>query len=139
MAKPLGGKLRPRFSLLSNITFIIYEMQTFQSEVDNAVADILKEQAYILAARVKRNASGRPGPRVISGDYRRSIGVEKIEDGWAIGTDAAQGMRLEFGFTGVDSLGRYFDQPPYPHWQPAIDKTWPETTKRVEDAIGKAF
>jgi hypothetical protein len=37
-----------------------------------------------------------------------------------IGTDLPYGRRLEFGFTGTDSLGRNYAQPPFPHVQPAL-------------------
>jgi hypothetical protein len=76
-------------------------------------------------ARIRRNASGRPGPNVITGQYRASwrsetrgipYGAECV-----IGTDAPQGRRLEFGFWDMtDSIGRHFFQPPYPHVQPAL-------------------
>lgn len=85
----------------------------------------------LLQTRVRANASGRPGPRRQTGDYVRTIteqtvitpqgGVSSI-----VGTDAVQGWRLEAGYTGVDSLGREYDQPPYEHFDPAYEQTWPE-------------
>lgn len=87
-----------------------------------------EKQAALLAAalplhnRVKMNASGRPGPNVITSTYRRSIHLEpaKSGDSVVIGTNAPQGARLEFGFSGTDSLGRVYDQPAYPHFRPAM-------------------
>jgi hypothetical protein len=38
-----------------------------------------------------------------------------------VGTDRAQANRLERGFVGTDSIGRTYDQPPYPHHGPAVD------------------
>src|SRR5688572_18607389 len=77
----------------------------------------------LLATKVKQNASGRPGPRTITGDYRRSITGVTERSGTAIvgivGTNRPQGHRLEQGFVGVDSLGRHYHQPPFPHFQPA--------------------
>lgn len=76
------------------------------------------------AARIKQNASGRPGPNVITGAYRASWRSETrgIPYGaeCTIGTGKPQGRRLEFGFVGPDSLGRVYNQPPFPHVQPAI-------------------
>lgn len=77
-----------------------------------------------LQSMVKRNASlprsGPPGPRLQTGDYVRSmylhVGVLVAE----VGTNKPQARRLEFGFTGMDALGRNYDQPPYPHFGPAI-------------------
>lgn len=75
--------------------------------------------------RIIVNASGRPGPRRVTGDYTRSwsvITVRTLADVTAlIGTNAPQGRRLEYGFTGVDAIGRHYDQPPYPHARPALD------------------
>jgi hypothetical protein len=77
----------------------------------------------LLTVRTKQHASGRPGPRTPTGDYRRSInGITERRGSIVIGivgTNRPQGPRLERGFIGVDSLGRHYNQPPYPHFQPA--------------------
>lgn len=90
-----------------------------------AVEAKLRFHAYMLKTRVMANASGRPGPRRVTGDYLRSISAQPLGQyggsGWFVGTNAPQGPRLEFGFVGVDSLGRHYDQPPYPHFGPAAD------------------
>lgn len=74
---------------------------------------------------VQQNASGRPGPNVIDDVYRPSImGVVRSEGGnqmAEIGSGAAQTLRLEFGFFGRDSLGRVYNQPAFPHFQPAVN------------------
>lgn len=90
---------------------------------------VTKHHATLLQARIKAHASGRPGPRMQSGDYNRSWeirgrgqkGIAKFE----VGTDKPQGRRLEYGFVGTDSLGRRYNQPPYPHVAPAVDETYP--------------
>jgi hypothetical protein len=87
----------------------------------------------LLRTRVRARASGRPGPRRQTGDYRRSIGAQtaQIAPGvWqgTVGTNAPQGRRLEYGFVGQDSLGRTYNQPPYPHFGPAVDETEPQYT-----------
>ena len=75
-------------------------------------------------ARIRGNASGRPGPNVITGAYRNSWRAEtsRLPHGalCTIGTDLPYGRRLEFGFTGTDSLGRNYAQPPFAHVQPAL-------------------
>ena len=75
-------------------------------------------------ACIRGNASGRPGPNVITGAYRNSwqARTRRIPYGaiCTLGTDAPQGRRLEFGFVGTDSLGRHYAQPPFPHVQPAL-------------------
>jgi hypothetical protein len=93
--------------------------------VDGVVHAAVLAGAQLLLTRIKANASGRPGPNAPTGDYRRSWTIADVQTGpgWAVasvGTNAPQGRRLEFGFHGVDSLGRKYNQPPYPHVTPAI-------------------
>lgn len=76
----------------------------------------------MLETKIKGRASGRPGPRIITGDYRRSWTTQRIRGGAIVGTNKAQGPRLEHGFNGTDSLGRGYNQPPYPHVRPAADE-----------------
>ena len=82
-----------------------------------------------LQAKVKANAAGRPGPRMQTGDYNRSIELQVGIDGGAptarVGTNRPQGRRLELGFSGTDSLGRTYNQPPFPHFGPALDEIGP--------------
>lgn len=98
-----------------------------------AVAEVTAREGAALQTRVKANASGRPGPRAQTGDYRRSISRQTTRGPGRItvevGTNSPQGRRLEFGFWGMtDSLGRLFHQPAYPHFGPAadgMDETFP--------------
>jgi hypothetical protein len=85
----------------------------------------VKHTVTLGAARIRGHASGRPGPNVISGDYRDSwqpTTVRRLPYGAAcvFGTNQPQGRRLEFGFVGDDSLGRVYDQKPFPHVQPSM-------------------
>lgn len=75
--------------------------------------------------QVQQNASGRPGPNVETGEYRASIRIFEFSHTGStseavVGTDAEQAARLELGFVGVDSLGRHYAQPPFPHWRPGM-------------------
>ncbi|MFI7096842.1 hypothetical protein [Streptomyces lydicus] len=89
-----------------------------------AVAHSVEHAAELGRAQIKGNASGRPGPNVITGAYRNSWQIETRHLPYGaqctIGTEAPQGRRLEFGFVGADSLGRIYNQPPFPHVQPAL-------------------
>ena len=89
---------------------------------------ITRHHGQLLQTTVKRRASlprsGPPGPRLQTGDYARSINL-RMETGAGtiaavVGTNRPQGRRLEYGFTGVDALGRRYHQPPYPHFRPAL-------------------
>lgn len=80
--------------------------------------------------QVKANASGRPGPRVITGNYRGSwnLRIERAgptEGRVVIGSNAPQGPRLEYGFFGADVLGRHYQQPPFPHVRPMAQVVGP--------------
>lgn len=82
----------------------------------------VKHHATQYRNAVRKRASGRPGPNIITKKYwnsiqTRNVSVSTTSAAVAIGTDAAQGFRLENGFVGADSLGRIYNQPPYPHWE----------------------
>ena len=98
-------------------------------------------------ARVKLAASGRPGPRRVTGDYTRSMNAQ-VSHGpggavGTIGTNAVQAARLEFGFYGADSRGRYYRQAPLPHWRPTFE--WMQAgftagmPRNIDAAIREAF
>ncbi|KPI15661.1 protein HK97 gp10 family protein [Actinobacteria bacterium OK074] len=90
---------------------------------------ITRHHAMLLRVRIQKNASGRPGPNVVTGQYRASWDVRVTVTGGRVTavvfTDAPQQRRLEYGFVGVDSLGRHYRQPPYPHVEPAFRQTQP--------------
>lgn len=97
---------------------------------------LVTHHGHLLRTRVMANASGRPGPNVVTGDYRRSIELRVTDMGGEVtaivGTNLPQGRRLEFGFVGADSLGRIYNQPPYPHFGPAFDEVSPKFIQAVE-------
>ncbi|MFJ5294549.1 HK97 gp10 family phage protein [Streptomyces sp. NPDC088348] len=93
---------------------------------------------------IRVNASGRPGPNVVTGQYRASwqTSTRAIPDGaiCTIGTRAPQGRRLEFGFWDMtDSIGRHFFQPPFPHVQPALPAIGAELRAKVQHAVEEVF
>lgn len=101
---------------------------------------VVRHHTSLLATRVKARASGRPGPRAPTGDYRRSITTKVTSDPagtitGAVGTNRPQGRRLEMGFVGVDSLGRRYNQPPYPHFGPAFDETVEPFIEALEEGV----
>jgi hypothetical protein len=94
------------------------------TRIGPAVARGVQHTGVLGQARIRGNASGRPGPNVITGAYRNSWQAQtrRLPYGaiCTLGTDLPYGRRLEFGFTGTDSLGRSYNQPPFPHVQPAL-------------------
>lgn len=96
-----------------------------------------KERHYrlLLKTRVIDHAKGRPGPERITGEYLSTIGVR----GPAVGTDDPRARRLEFGYHGPDADGVTYDQPPYPHWQPAVDEVRPLFFAAMERLVAEVL
>jgi hypothetical protein len=100
----------------------------------------VRKAALLLQGRIQGRASGRPGPRVITGNYRRSWNTVKLnvaggKVAYSVGTNAPQGRRLEFGFNGTDALGRAFKQAPYPHVEPALAESVDEMFEMISGGI----
>lgn len=108
-----------------NAQVVAHDLGALAAATAVKVPAIVRHFGQLYETRVKAAASGRPGPRVITGDYRRSITLEMATvDGRVaaiVGTSAPQGRRLEFGFVGNDSLGRSYHQPPFPHFGPPLE------------------
>jgi hypothetical protein len=102
------------------------------------------QQGRLLRALIQENASGRPGPNIITGDYHGSWRIEPfgVPDGGGavIGTDRPQGRRLEYGFYDMtDSIGRHFFQVPRPHVEPAVNELSPQYKQAFTDALDRIF
>jgi hypothetical protein len=103
---------------------LISALERLDGGIGQAVGRAMARTAAGGEGIMKGKASGRPGPRVITGDFRRSIvgQVIGVSGGvWSIqiGSNAPQAARLEYGFSGPDILGRVFDQPPFPYAGPS--------------------
>ncbi|MFE7129335.1 HK97 gp10 family phage protein [Streptomyces sp. NPDC057638] len=100
---------------------------------------IVQHYAMLLETRIKAKASGRPGPNAPTGDYRRSWTHQIATNGalvvGTVGTNKPQARRLEFGFVGADSLGRIYNQPPFPHVGPAVEEIRPLFIAALADSI----
>lgn len=110
----------------------------FDNASDSAQARatrVTRHHAMLLETRIKANASGRPGPRAITGNYRRSWSTSHMGMMSTVGTNAPQARRLEWGFYGPDRLGRVYNQPPYPHVGPAVDAITPGYQRSLADII----
>jgi hypothetical protein len=115
-----------------------------QVTVKRETARITKKHGSLLVTKIRARASGRPGPGVVTGDYRRSWGSTyraTPDPSATVGTNAPQARRLEYGFTGRDSLGRHYAQPPLPHVAPAVQETeaeYKEELRRMAARIDSA-
>jgi hypothetical protein len=101
---------------------------------------VTRHFGQLLVTTIQRNASlprsGPPGPRLQTGDYVRSWNLRMQGNASfaraTAGTNRPQARRLEFGFTGVDAIGRRYRQPPYPHAGPALDEIAPQFVAAVK-------
>ncbi|MFJ2780288.1 HK97 gp10 family phage protein [Kitasatospora sp. NPDC087315] len=112
--------------------------------VGPAVTRLVRHQATLLRQQIRAHASGRPGPNAITGRYRESWTVEVAPGtgGFAeatIGTAEPYGRRLEFGFVGVDSLGRHYNQPPFPHVAPAMSAFGQQVDEQLRTLAGQVI
>lgn len=126
----------PGFSIdVSQVNALADRLSTVGAGLGARVSQVVLHHTALLDLEMKRAASGRPGPNVITGDFRRSITHDVVTGGLrsegAAGSGAPQAARLEWGFTGTDSIGRHYNQPPYPWARPALD--------RIEPAFSEAM
>ena len=125
---------------------LVSALATGAAGIDSLMSAVVVKSATDLNSLTQINASGRPGPNTPTGDYRGSWRVDETARRAAIGTevtaasgtDRAQANRLEYGFVGVDSLGRQYDQPPYPHHGPAVDVIEPVFHAAMEKIVERA-
>jgi hypothetical protein len=67
------------------------------------------------------------GPGVVTGRLRNSIvitsqgGLPGMGYQVTVAPTVIYSRRLELGFSGADSLGRHYNQPPYPYFGPAYE------------------
>lgn len=110
------------------------------------ISNAAKNNAPYITGTLKRSihvgghtAESSPGftPDDVSGEYS-DIGGNKITETGAeilVGTNLDYARRIEFGFSGADSLGRVFNQPAQAYLRPALD----EEKENVKDEIGAAL
>lgn len=121
------------FSFDSNANQVAADLAATGVKAGARAVVVTRIHGQLLLAAVKRRASlprtGPPGPRIQTGVYVRSMNVQNSLSGGGptatAGTNAPQGRRLELGLSDTDSLGRSYNQPPMPHWGPALDEIAP--------------
>lgn len=128
------------FSVTSNAVAAFVGVE---AKVDAAIGVGLEAGGLASVGIIRGRVSGRPGLRVITGDFRRSIAhvVTKTGGGWEmrVGTSRPDGARHEFGFYGPDALGRVYNYGGYPYLRPSVPEVEAAVTGTVRDAIERAF
>lgn len=120
------------------------DLKKYQVRARLEVGRTLNRYVGILRLEIVRRASGRPGPRQQTGRYvatirtKRGRGHVDRHSVYAY-THHPAAHRLEYGFVGMDRLGRMYHQPPYPHFRPAIDATQEELIRDLRKAVVKTW
>lgn len=87
----------------------------------------------LLAGGLLVQNDAKPRAPYLTGTLRRSIHLQPTDDMLTVkvGTDVPYAARIEYGFTGRDSLGRRYNQPAQPYLRPAIE----ENRERVREEV----
>lgn len=110
------------------------------NQASMALVRLAKKRATGPARTAKAGTQGsRPGegPGVVTGRLRNSITVTSKGPVGATGYQATvaptviYARRLELGFKGSDSLGRVYNQPPYPFMRPAYEQLMAGEAQRI--------
>jgi hypothetical protein len=110
----------------------IAALDVLGEEMSKATRKGLVKSGGKLEARAKQNASGRPGPNVVSGNNRRGIGVVVQPRPWG-----AHGWEMQLGPTMIYSrrieLG-WHGSMTYPFFGPAFQLTPADLQRDLYDA-----
>lgn len=125
--------------VILGVAATVARISATNGQVTGGMTDGIENVAKYGIEVLRRHSSGRPGPNVVTGDFRAShdyviLATGEMADA-ALFTNQDQALRLEFGFRGTDSLGRSYDQPPYPTYQPALG----EISRFMEFTVGNAI
>ena len=115
-------------------------MDRMIAAADVAARTIVTEGGKAIVESTHAHMDGRPGPMRRSGrlyDSVRSPIVTSLGAARWQSETAPSGVpyerRIELGFTGTDSRGRHYHQPPFPYLKPGFEDATPKI-----DAIARA-
>ncbi len=92
-------------------------------------------QALAQEFSAKLLAAVRSRAPVETGGYRSRLFAEVSGFRVLVASPDPFAARLEYGFVGVDSLGRHYAQPPKPHFAPALADIGPEYTRAIMEIV----
>lgn len=117
---------RPKAVYYKNRVYAYYEKK-LEKNMDTAINEVLNYAVKLISSpNFDGTRPSRPGeaPRMVTGNLIRSLKVEvKVTKKGVVGiltSDSPYAMRLEYGFFGVDSLGRFYQQAPRPFLRRSI-------------------
>lgn len=136
MAGSLRGRRGAGRAGADRVEMIAREFQVRSVQSHAEMLAISRHFGQLLKRRVLARCEGRPGPNRVTGAYQQDLFYDALQSAQlaqlVVGSYSPYARRLEFGFVGVDSLGRHYNQPPFPHFGPAADETMPEYYAAVE-------
>ena len=68
---------------ITNLSDVLAGFNTTQDKLENAVQDAIAMAGARVESQAEKNASGRPGPNVRTGNLRRSITSSKVNTGFS--------------------------------------------------------
>lgn len=102
------------FSLAQDgLKSVLRKIKRSVRQIEKSDATIAREYGEFILSEIQKNLSGAPGmPQRISGDLRASwVVMPPNEDGSVVVMSTSPyAARQEEGFTGFDSMGRYYSQ-----------------------------
>lgn len=105
---------------------------TEKSEVGSAAKSDLVEVLTKTGKHYKtRRYKGSTGTDIGGNEHSRTRA--KV----LVGTNVEYARRIEYGFSGTDSLGRHYNQPAHPYLRPAFDEKAAAVVKAVGVALRK--
>lgn len=109
-----------------------------KARLPTVVRSAVAEYGAKLLMQVKANASGRPGPDVITGQYRDSIQMDLQASGATatafVFSDEPYAITLEYGGMSGGRGGLKVSRP-YPHFRPALKSVGSEFEKALYDRM----
>ena len=124
---------------VSELKALTRKLASFPGNFDRAHDELLDETGQDLLQTTVRHASGRPGPRIITGQYVSAFYVVRNRWSVEVRNDSPQSRRLEYGFYGTDSMGRVYHQPAFPHMAPARAEVMVRYRQNLRDLPGEVW
>lgn len=118
---------------ITNLSEVLAGFNGKQQEIEEAVRYAIQEVGIEVEGRAKENASGRPGPNVITGNLRRSITTSKAQKGFE-GTYSVD-VSATMVYSRAVELGhpRWKAGVKYPYLGPAAEKL------RADGTLSRVF
>jgi squalene cyclase len=115
--------------VVTNGAAVATSMDIEAAETSAKAAALLSDQAHLLAEDWRSRVTQRTGATAASIEV----------DGNSVGSDAPNMHRLEEGFHGADSLGRFYDQAAQPALGPAFDQLVVEFETALDTIVAESL